>query len=393
MTLSRKRRGPARRLTALLGLILCTMPAFAEPPASAQMQPAEFAPAIRRTDSIPGPYEVLAVPELGAVFSASVPDFTDGAPGDIYMLSADSLQPIRRIQLQRRPFALAIDHKRGRLYAGNTKDGSLAVIDAASGVFLRTIQLGKPGPNGKMEHTRMIEVDEATGHVFVTGPTDEGIVWIVDPEAGEILHRLDNVAIWAAGLAYDGSAGAGGRLYVGGGGAEEIVVLDAATGARITSFSTGDTPPGQGDISAHFMVNLSLDAAGGRLFAVDSHKGCLYVFDVKTGAILAQVPIGPGALDVIYNPARNEAYVTYYGINREITYGSGGLVVVDAATYTIRQDLAIETFPSNLSLDATGQVLFASVTQPSAKAHPNYRPGAVGSVIRLDLATLSALGN
>ncbi|MBJ2149274.1 YncE family protein [Paracoccus sp. IB05] len=375
----------SRRGLVLAMLLFTASPLLAE--GIPQMQPAEFAPAATRTSAIPGGYEVLSVPELGAVFAASVPDFTDGAAGDVYMLDADTLAPIRRIQLKRRPFALAVDHARGLLYAGNTKDGSLSVIDARSGLFLRMIQLGKTGANGKMEHTRMIEVDQATGRVFVTGPTDEGIVWIIDGATGEVTSRTDKAVIWAAGLAFDGRD----RLYVGGGGAEEILVLNAETGEKITTFSTGDTAPGQGDKSAHFMVNLSLDAAGGRLFAVDSHEGRLYVFNTADGSILAQVPIGPGALDVIWNPLRDEAYVTWYGINSQIRDGTGGITVVNTKDYSVTRDLAVKTFPSNLALDESGQVLFASVSEPSNDKHPDHAPGTIGSVIRLDLAILGDL--
>lgn len=365
--------------------LLCALPALAE--TATQMPAADFAPAVRVQNDIAGTYEVLAVPELGAVFSASVPDFQDGAPGDIHMLDAQTLARTRRIQLQRRPFALAIDHKRGRLYAGNTKDGSLTVLDAASGLVLGVIQLGKTDAKGKMEHTRMIAVDEASGRVFVTGPTDQGIVWIVDGPAGTLSHRIDDVGIWAAGLAHDPGQG---RLYVGGGGAQEIAVLDDQTGARLASFSTGDTAPDAAE-SRHFFVNLSLDAAGQRLFAVDSHTGTLYVWDTRNGSVLARVPIGRGALDVVHSTSRNEAYVTYYGIDQQQRQGSGGLVVVDTATYQVRRDLAIKPFPSNLSLDDGAQVLFLSVSNPADKNHPDYRPDKVDSVMRIDLKTLGEL--
>lgn len=373
------------RTRAFLAALLLATPTLAQE--KPMLQPADYASAAIRNSAVPGGYEVRAVPELGAVFAASVPDFKDGAPGDVYMLRADDLSVMRRIQLQRRPFALAMDHKRGWLYAGNTKDGSLTVIDAKSGLVLRTVQLGQPGKGGKMEHTRMIEVDQDTGRVFVTGPTDEGIVWIVNGVANKVLHRLDDVGIWAAGLAYDGK----GRLYVGAGGAHEIIVLDAATGAQLTRFSTGDTPEGAGNDSAHFFVNLSLDVAGKRLFAVDSHSGQLYVFDTDSGRELARLPIGKGALDVEYNPTRNEAYVTYYGIDQQDPVGWGGLVVIDAESMTERQRLNIPTFPSNLSLDDSGATLFMSVSEPSRPEHPDYRPNAMGSVLRLDLKSLKAL--
>jgi DNA-binding beta-propeller fold protein YncE len=368
-----------------LGFIAPSAPAKAEP----LLQAADYAPAALRQYGIPGGYEVLAAPELGAVFAASVPVFADDAAGDVLMFDGRSLAPLRRTQLPHRPFALAMDHSRGWIFAGNTKNGSVTVIDAKGGNALRVIQLGKPDQNGKMEHTRMIEVDEAGSRIFVSGPTDEGIIWIADATTGAVLHRLDNVGKWAAGLAYDPA----GRLYVGSGGPEEIAVLDAGTGKRLQSFATGDTPGNAADgaTSAHFFVNLSLDPQGQRLFAVDSHSGQLYVWNCQTGAVLGRIPIGKGALDVVYSARRNEAYVSYYGIDEKERLGTGGLVVVDAATYTRRAELAIKPFPSNLSLDEAEQTLFLSVSEPSATDHPDHRTNSVGSIMRLDLATLERL--
>lgn len=377
---------PRFRTGLALGSALALLAASLPVSAQQVMQPADYAPAATRQYGIQGIYEVLAVPELGAAFAASVPSTDDNTAGDVLMFDARNLTPLRRTQLPRRPFALGMDHGRGWIYAGNTKDGALTVIDARGGNELRVIQLGKPGFKDKMEHTRMIEVDQISGRVFVTGPTEEGIVWIVDGPTGKILHRLDNVGRWAAGLAYDPA----GRLYIGSGGPDEVSVLNPETGERIASFSTGDTKPGDKD-SVHFFVNLSLDIKGNRLFAVDSHSGQLYVLDSNSGKVLAQVPIGKGALDVVYNATRNEAYVTYYGINQQDRNGTGGLVVVDAANYTLRRELAIKPFPSNLSLDEEGQVLFLSVSDPSSPDHPDHRPNGVSSIMRLDLTALAAL--
>ncbi|WP_112313312.1 hypothetical protein [Pseudogemmobacter bohemicus] len=65
--------------------------------------------------------------------------------------------------------------------------------------------------------------------------------------------------------------------------------------------------------------------------------------------------------------------------------------MVNTKDYTVTRDLAVKTFPSNLSLDESGQVLFASVSEPSSDTHPDYAAGTMGSVIRLDLTILGAL--
>ncbi|QRZ16233.1 hypothetical protein JWJ88_20920 (plasmid) [Paracoccus methylovorus] len=105
--------------------------------------------------------------EVGLIFVASVPSFDKGTPSVIHVLDAGNLRPIRQIQLPRRAFALALDRSTGRLYAGNTMDGSLTVIDAKGGQILDTIQLGLKDEEGGFEHIRMIALDEDKGLAFV----------------------------------------------------------------------------------------------------------------------------------------------------------------------------------------------------------------------------------
>lgn len=367
---------------AALMALAFALPAAAQD-APAALTAADMAPAVIRTDSIPGAYELVHWAGEGLLFVASVPSFDKGTPGFVHVLDADDLSPIRRIQLPRRPFALALDRSTGRLYAGNTLDGSLTVIDARGGQILDTIQLGQPVDEG-FEHTRMIELDEEKGLAFVTSPGQQGVSWIVDTKSGELLHRIEG-GLWTAGAAHDAGAG---RFYAGGGGIEEISVIDTASGARIGAISTGDTTGEGADASQHFLVNLAIDAEGQRLFAADANTGAIYVFDLAGAGTVQQVPVGPGLLDVAYNPARGEIYASWRGVEGENKAGTGGVAVIDAQDYAVRQRLDLPSHPNSLEVSADGRILFVTVKAPHDKDHPDYREGALDSVIRLDLERL-----
>ncbi|WGR63680.1 hypothetical protein E3U26_23840 (plasmid) [Paracoccus ferrooxidans] len=370
-------------LPALMALALAMPAAAQDAPAEPEaMSMAQFAPAVIRTDSIPGAYEAVHWAEAGLVFVASVPSFDKGTPGFIHVLDAADLHPIRQIQLPRRPFALALDRSAGRLYAGNTLDGSLTVIDAKGGQILDTIQLGQPEGEG-FEHTRMIALDEEKGLAFVTSPGQKGVTWIVDTKAGELLHRIEG-GLWTAGAAYDAAAG---RFYAGGGGIEEIAVIDAA-GARVGAISTGDTTEEGAEASQHFLVNLAIDAEGQRLFAADANQGALYVFDIAGAKVAKQVPVGSGMLDVAYNPARSEIYATWRGVERENKAGTGGLAVIDAQDYAVKQRIPLPSHPNSLEVSEDGRTLFVTVKAPHDKDHPDYREGALDSLLRIDLERL-----
>ncbi|MET0185157.1 MAG: YncE family protein, partial [Achromobacter sp.] len=137
--------------------------------------------------------------------------------------------------------------------------------------------------------------------------------------------------------------------------------------------------------SKHFMLNVALDSATQRLFATDSNTNRLYVFDLRTGKAVQQVPLGKGALDVRFNAVRQEIYVTNRGAGHGDKSGTGALAMLDANNYAVKRTVDLPVHPNSLALDDTGQVLFVTVKAPLDRNHPSYREGALDSVVRVPL--------
>jgi len=366
--------------------LLVSTPALAADGATArELTPAEIATATARQDSIRGVYELIEAPGLDTLFVASTPSFDAGTPGYVDLLDPVDLSQKSRIELPRRAFALAMDEKRGKLFVGNTLDGSLSVLDLKSGALLDTVQLGRKDGEW-FEHTRMIEVDEESGRVFVTSPSPTGTLWIVEAGKDNAVQRIDNAGLWAAGLAHDPAKG---LAYVSGGGMEEVLVVDAKSGERVGAFSTGDTTAEGADASKHFFVNLALDGEGRRLFATDANSGQLYVFDTGTGKVLNTVPIGLGTLDVIHLAQTDQIFITYRGVDREHPKGTGGIVILDGTSLAPVARIALAGHPNSLAAGDQGKALFVTVKTPTEKDHPDYREGANDTVLRLDLDKLA----
>ncbi|CAM3273919.1 DNA-binding beta-propeller fold protein YncE [Paracoccus aminovorans] len=374
---------------AILPLVLAmtlaapALPALAQD-AAALVQPAGYADAVIRQDIITGAYEILDDADQGVVFVAANPSFEGPSAGYVWLLDRDDLSVKRRIQLPDGAFALAMDRDLGRLYVGNTMSGKLSILDAKSGVLTGSVQLGQKDGEG-YEHTRMVAVDEKTHRVYVTSPTEKGALWIVDGEKAELVKRVDDSGLWSAGLAVDSDKG---RVYVGGGGIDEVAVYDAASGERVGGFSTGDTKGTAKDDSKHFFVNLALDAKGGRLFAADANTGQIYVFGTEDGKLIGTVPAGTGTLDVVYNADRDEVYVTTRGVSQEEPKGTGKLVVIDAKALAVKHALSLPTHPNSLEVSQDGKLLFVTVKVPHGDEHPDFRKDAVDSVLRVDLSKL-----
>ncbi|VDC33953.1 YncE family protein [Pseudogemmobacter humi] len=374
-------------LPAICSLMLAG-PGLAQTPATSSVIPEEtlaFAAAVTRTDSIPGAYELVHWPEEELLFVASVPSFETADLGYIYFLDARDLRPIRMIQLDRRPFALALDRSTGRLYVGHTIDGALSVIDARGGQLLGKIQLGQPLPDGGVERSRMISLDTERGLAAVTSPSEPGLVWIVDLREGKVTHRIEG-GLWTAGLAFDKKRG---EFITSGGGINEISVIDPVAAKEVASISSGDTTAEGAEASEHFFVNLATDETGGRLFAADANSGALYVFERETGKRLARVETGPGTLDVAYSAQRDEIYVSWRGVTEREPDGQGGLTIIDGGDYSVTHRQSLPAHPNSLDVSEDGQTLFLTVKVPTEEGRPGYRPGALDSVIRLDLSRLT----
>lgn len=305
----------------------------------------------QRKDVSKGLYEIAFDPASSSLFAASTGfDAKDG--GRIYQLDATTLDIKHEYPVERRSFALGLNRNTNTLYIGNTLDGSVTALDAGTGTTKGVFQLGKTDAEGNAAHTRKVIVDEAGNRLFVTNPEEtEGRLWIVDGASGKILHTLEKLGKYPTGAAYDSQNK---RLYVGHGGTQEIAVVDPDSGKVVNRFDTGEA-------DAHYFINLAVDPASNRLFASDASTSSLVVFDTTTGKVIKTVPAGVGTLDILFNPVRQEIYLTDRGVNRETKDGSGHLSVIDATSYAVKHTLDLPPHPNSLALSDDGQTLYVSV--------------------------------
>ena len=342
---------------------------------------------VLRQDAFPGVYELATSADGSTVFVASTQGFDPQNAGFIYRLDARTLERLQTIELPRRAFGLGFNKTTGTLYAGNTMEGSIVAVDANSGIVKGVVQLAEPEINDKGQtlyaHARKVIVDEVNNRIFVTSPGKPGRIWVVDGNTHQVTHALVSDGIWTAGAAYDAGANI---LYVSQGGQNEILAIDPDQGRIIRAFSTGDSAGNTPKESKHFFINLALDAAGQRLFATDSNTGKLYVLDIASGAFVQQADTGgQGALDVIYNPTRNEVVVSNRGVGRNAPDGTGVVSILDGNNFAIKERFDLPVHPNSLALSPDGQTLYVTVKKAEGDKHPAFRKDATDSVVRIDL--------
>ncbi len=158
------------------------------------------------------------------------------------------------------PFALAVDGQTRRVFVVNNgssygrhaHQGSVSVLDAATGSMRPTIPLGlltKAGSGGTPLTPQSIAVDERSGRVFVisagvldavtSAPLGRGWVNVLDGVTGRVLNR-STVGVAPAAIAVDAASG---RVFVVNNGDATMSVLDGATGRVLRTVAVGTPYP------------------------------------------------------------------------------------------------------------------------------------------------------
>ncbi|WAC28699.1 YncE family protein [Ancylobacter sp. SL191] len=244
-------------------------------------------------------------------------------------------------------FGLGINTKTKTLYGTQTRDGSVGVIDLATGKVVAKLA------KGEKAHVREVAVDEANNRAYVTvlGMRDTpSAVWIIDGATNKIVDSIDGLTGGIAGIALDAKNN---RLFLSALQANEVVVVDLASKKVTNRFPTG----GEG------AINLVYDASGDQLFVANQGSGEVTVLDAKDGKLIKEIATGGGALSVALDAKRSILYVA----NR-----TGGFVsLIDTKTLDPIANVVTGSMPQTITVDAESGNVYVS---NKVKSVPRPRP-------------------
>ncbi|EKY3242847.1 YncE family protein [Cronobacter dublinensis] len=312
-----------------------------------------------------GAYEMAYSPAEQALFVATSQSRNLDKGGVIYRLDPTTLEITQVIHNDLKPFGAAINTKTNTLWFGNTVNGAVTAVDAKTGeVKGRLVLDGRARSESvKPLQPRELAVDEATNTVYIGAVGNESEIWVVDGETLKKRAGITGLGKYSTGLALDAAAK---RLYTTNADGE-FITIDTATNQVLSRKKLAD------DGKEHFFINLSLDAANHRAFVADSKQPQLRVVDTRTGEV-TKVIDAPNALAVLFNPARNEVYLTH----RE----AGSVSVIDAKSYAVTKTLKTPVHPNSLTFSPDGKTLFVTVKQASSRQQEATSPD---DVIRIAL--------
>ena len=176
-----------------------------------------------------------------------------------------------------------------RLFVANGTDGKLRVYDGDTFKLLNTIDIGEDADN--------VRYDPSEKRVYVAyGGDKDGSIAVIDAASGK---RLDDVAKVDAHPESFQIAASKPMIYANIATKAKVVVIDRNT-HKVT-----DWPLKSGKAN----YPMALDEADYRLFVVTRKPAQLVVLDTDSGGMVASVPCVSDSDDAYYDAARKRIYV------------------------------------------------------------------------------------
>lgn len=279
--------------------------------------------------------------------------------GAVYVLNPQDLTTKQVISEPLKPFGMAIDEQTHTLYTGNTRDGAVTAIDLQTNKVIaqQVVEPRQRTESFRPPQVREIAVDPLTHSVYVSGVGEQSVVWVLDGKTLKVVKTITDIGKMATGLAIDAPRH---TLYVSNAAGEWVKI-----NTKTNSIEQRTKLPIAGD---NLLLNISLDSAGHRAFISDYKQPQVIVVDTQQNKVIHTIKL-PESLAVLFNPARQELYVTH---RKE-----GSISIIDAKTYQVKRTIKTEGMPNSLALSATGDVLFVSVKQPASREKEATQPDSV----------------
>lgn len=234
-------------------------------------------------------------------------------------------------------YGVAVDDAQGTVWISDTRNDTVAVYRQ------KDLSLIKQFPSGIVNHSRAIAVDSRNGRAYVTS-TRGGEIVVFDTRK---LDKIGSIYLKSAlnqaqipvtrpmALALDADKG---KLYTVSATTNEVFVIDLGQQA------VEKVIPLPGALNAS---GIALAPAAGILFIASQDSDNVLLLDLKEGRVKHELTVGAGALNVVWEPVKQRAYVA--------SRASGTVAVIDTAGKLLA-NLPAGPLANQLSTDGQGNV-------------------------------------
>ncbi|MET0931680.1 MAG: hypothetical protein ABWX74_19320 [Aeromicrobium sp.] len=261
-------------------------------------------------------------------------------------------------------YGVGVDDRNGTVWVTNTRQNTIAVYRQSD------LTLVKQFPAGTIQHSRDVLADTTRNKVFVTsaaeGTSGEGYIDVYDGTTLLLLERIETGARTSFSPMSLDLDEADGVLYTVSNSSAKALAIDVkgtdyATRVIDLDLPTGAKPSG-----------VAVDDAANKLFVANQGTDNLLILDATTGALVKNVATGAGALNVTFDQVHQLAYVSNFGGTTISVVSEAGDVIANlpfARANHVEADGKGSVFAVNK--DADNQVI---------KLTPNPITGAVPTI-------------
>lgn len=261
---------------------------------------------------------------LASITPAEAPARPDGSTGGVFAV-----------------YGVAVDDENGTIWTTNTRQNTVAVYAQDD---LSLIHQFEPGA---AIHARDVVVDTARDRAYVSA-ANQTFIEVFDTATLEHVTQIElasdirGASFTPMSLALDAEAG---RLYTVSLNSPEAVVIDTTTN------EVAQILPIPGALRAS---GVAVDPAAGRLFVASQNSDNLLIVDLASGEVLHDVPVGAGALNVLYEPVEGLAWVSNRGAGTVTAVNGEGEIVAN---------IAIGSLPNHIATDGNGRLFAVNKTR------------------------------
>ena len=301
-----------------------------------------------------GLYQTAYSAKRNAVFATSAVGRPPVRQSELLRLNADTLAVEARVTPAAAPgrpgrdgqvqdggvfavYGVGVDDAHDTVWVTNSRQNTVAVYRQSD------LSLVRQFDPGAVNHARDVGIDEQDGKAYARATFQPEIV-VFDTAALSVSKRIKidstvrGETFSAASVSYDRAAD---RLYVASNSTNEIAVINTRTDEVEHVYPV----PG-----ARGVIGVAHDAQTNRIFVAAQGTDNLVILNGADGSVIADTPVGAGALNVVFEPRSRRAFVS--------TFGAGTVTVTDVDGRIVA-NLPAPPVANHVSTDGRGNIYAA----------------------------------
>ncbi len=273
------------------------------------------------------PLPIAVNPKTNIIFAANSYD------NSISVIDGNKDLLLTKIPLEERPRAIAIDPDVNVIYVGTESSDSISVIDGETNKVSSNIRLNESYPNygfgDILVNPKSNSIYAAYSHYLLMINGTENKVYNL---AYIPYYNIDNIAI-----NYNTN-----EIYLTS--YERLYVLDINTNRIEHSLSLANSERSSQALSINPMTNA--------IYIANRDQDTVSVVDATSNSLIQEIPVGNRPESVVVNPQTNTVYVA--------NFGSGSISVIDGETNKVSSNIRLIGYPSAFEINPFTDTMYVS---------------------------------